>query len=441
MKKKRIVSALMAVAMCISALPVTVYAKSDTTAEMPEFTQKFIEECLMNPDESEENRLVHNLFNGYYNRLFQTFENGENMVFLGSSNQYINGDYAQYFMEYPNENTTYPGYTTIPGHENIKCVQCIYSSGAIVYFYIENPYITEQEFKALSYNEKLMTTGKIFDETGEYIAEMHSSGLSMFPYFIGEDGKAYDRSGNEIDIFNGKIEFTYCNPNESYICDGKKIYKYSDVYDGDPDNALRVDFYKYLEDNNVKEVKHFYGNQNAYYTATIDDYTWRYAIEDLSAETFITDTDGNIIPNDPDFLRIIDVLNNNVHIYVYNKDNKYIFEDVTGNRIVFSSFYYDEDNLNDAYILIDFFNDKLIGEELNTDNVIETYIASENELKIYNNIDILTAETLTGDANEDSSVSLADAVLIMQALSNPDDFSLTEQGRLNADFNGDGTIT
>ncbi len=66
-------------------------------------------------------------------------------------------------------------------------------------------------------------------------------------------------------------------------------------------------------------------------------------------------------------------------------------------------------------------------------------------VKVYDTLpkdtDVLTTETLTGDANEDGSVSLADAVLIMQALSNPDDFSLTEQGRLNADFNGDGTIT
>ncbi len=46
-----------------------------------------------------------------------------------------------------------------------------------------------------------------------------------------------------------------------------------------------------------------------------------------------------------------------------------------------------------------------------------------------------------GDANEDGKVSLADAVLIMQALSNPDDYKLTAQGQLNADVVGNDGIT
>ncbi|MDE5861615.1 MAG: glycoside hydrolase, partial [Ruminococcus sp.] len=45
---------------------------------------------------------------------------------------------------------------------------------------------------------------------------------------------------------------------------------------------------------------------------------------------------------------------------------------------------------------------------------------------------------LLGDANEDGEVSLADAVFIMQVLSNPDDFQLTPQGMANADIYGDG---
>ena len=47
---------------------------------------------------------------------------------------------------------------------------------------------------------------------------------------------------------------------------------------------------------------------------------------------------------------------------------------------------------------------------------------------------------LLGDANEDDRVSLADAVLIMQSLANPDVFRLTPQGMVNADIynTGDG---
>ena len=48
--------------------------------------------------------------------------------------------------------------------------------------------------------------------------------------------------------------------------------------------------------------------------------------------------------------------------------------------------------------------------------------------------------TLWGDSNEDGKVSIADAVLIMQSLSNPNEYKLTEQGELNADVvdNGSG---
>ncbi|MCM1507747.1 MAG: hypothetical protein NC177_11530 [Ruminococcus flavefaciens] len=45
-----------------------------------------------------------------------------------------------------------------------------------------------------------------------------------------------------------------------------------------------------------------------------------------------------------------------------------------------------------------------------------------------------------GDANEDGKVTLADAVLVMQALSNPNAYKLTAQGMDNADVykRGDG---
>lgn len=49
-------------------------------------------------------------------------------------------------------------------------------------------------------------------------------------------------------------------------------------------------------------------------------------------------------------------------------------------------------------------------------------------------------ETIWGDSNEDGEVNVADAVFIMQALSNPNDYKFSEQGRLNADIadHGDG---
>ena len=43
-----------------------------------------------------------------------------------------------------------------------------------------------------------------------------------------------------------------------------------------------------------------------------------------------------------------------------------------------------------------------------------------------------------GDSNCDEQMDMADAVLIMQSLANPDKYQLTDQGKFNADLNGDG---
>ena len=53
-----------------------------------------------------------------------------------------------------------------------------------------------------------------------------------------------------------------------------------------------------------------------------------------------------------------------------------------------------------------------------------------------------TAEALKGDANGDNSVTIADAVAILQYLANSDEYPLSEQGAKNADvLNDDGVNT
>ena len=47
-------------------------------------------------------------------------------------------------------------------------------------------------------------------------------------------------------------------------------------------------------------------------------------------------------------------------------------------------------------------------------------------------------ERVYGDANVDGDVNMADSVLIMQSVSSPDSFSLTENGKKNADVTGGG---
>lgn len=52
-----------------------------------------------------------------------------------------------------------------------------------------------------------------------------------------------------------------------------------------------------------------------------------------------------------------------------------------------------------------------------------------------------TGEILYGDANCDKSVDVSDAVFIMQTLSNPNDYKLSEQGKKNADVVGGDGVT
>lgn len=54
----------------------------------------------------------------------------------------------------------------------------------------------------------------------------------------------------------------------------------------------------------------------------------------------------------------------------------------------------------------------------------------------FGGIDLMNA--VDGDSNCDEQMDMADAVLIMQSLANPDKYQLTAQGKFNADLNGDG---
>lgn len=80
-----------------------------------------------------------------------------------------------------------------------------------------------------------------------------------------------------------------------------------------------------------------------------------------------------------------------------------------------------------------------------------TYSAESKYVKLWLDFDNIAEceeeqEIVKGDANCDGNVNMADAVLIMQSLANPDKYGvkgtdethITEQGMLNADMNGDG---
>ena len=58
------------------------------------------------------------------------------------------------------------------------------------------------------------------------------------------------------------------------------------------------------------------------------------------------------------------------------------------------------------------------------------YSTNGNEIDLFNSVQ--------GDANCDDETSMADAVLIMQSLANPDKYNVTAQGKYNADTDDDG---
>ncbi|MDE5556282.1 MAG: hypothetical protein K2J32_01130, partial [Ruminococcus sp.] len=199
--KKRIISALVAVAMCVSALPMAVCAENNTNAGHLEYTKKFCDECLLDPEENETNRLIYNYFKGFYDfNVAYDAKYGRSFhdEFLGVKKDEINNVYEIYYLDYSN--------STVPGHENIKCVQRIeWGNWVSEPSYIDNPYITEEEFEKLNYDDKYITAAKILDETGKRIATTPTTEAYKYPTYVGEDGKGYNRNGEEIDIVNGEI--------------------------------------------------------------------------------------------------------------------------------------------------------------------------------------------------------------------------------------------
>ena len=188
---KKFISALMAMAMCISAVPMAVCAENNTNSGHLEFTQKLCDECLLDPEESEENRLIYNYVKAHissnYDEFLGVYKRGE-------------GSYASYSLGYVKNKST------VPGHEDIKCSQHIFTHPSIsAVFYSDNPHITEEEFNALSSEEKFITSAKIFDETGENISSCVYPAIYIFPIHVGEDGKGYSNGGKEMDIVDGKM--------------------------------------------------------------------------------------------------------------------------------------------------------------------------------------------------------------------------------------------
>ncbi len=73
---------------------------------------------------------------------------------------------------------------------------------------------------------------------------------------------------------------------------------------------------------------------------------------------------------------------------------------------------------------------------------IENGVVTGNAVVDGDTVTIITStiypEVAYGDANEDGEVNISDAVLIMQSIANPEEFSITETGKINGDVTGHG---
>ena len=77
-------------------------------------------------------------------------------------------------------------------------------------------------------------------------------------------------------------------------------------------------------------------------------------------------------------------------------------------------------------------------EENNINKSLFEVVPIINGQKTYWVYDTVNTGNIKGDANCDGKVDLADAIYIMQALANPNKYQISEQGRANADMDGDG---
>lgn len=60
---------------------------------------------------------------------------------------------------------------------------------------------------------------------------------------------------------------------------------------------------------------------------------------------------------------------------------------------------------------------------------------------ITSSVTVTTSDTVYGDANENGNVSISDAVLIMQSISNSSEYKLSKQGAKNADIIDNDSVT
>lgn len=268
-------------------------------------------------------------------------------------------------------------------------------------------------------------------ELGLYETEM-----SAVEYIIRRDGKPEDKyfdnayyegilSGSGEVRLGNTVDYMYC---KVYPVDDKMVVvdysSYSDilndycnrVYNGEivPDDAdgngvIDVDdalaSYVYFND-----YRHGITKEESY----LPEAAWDFFENEL-------DLDGNGICGEYADLDIYDI-----GVYAYF----YYIEKVTGERLISDSTQESSMTPLDEYI------SRLKAAKEGTDTVSADFITNED-------VSVLAsgASVLSGDANCDGKLNIADSVSVLQYISNSEKYSMTALGKINADIDGERGLT
>lgn len=166
--------------------------------------------------------------------------------------------------------------------------------------------------------------------------------------------------------------------------------------------------------DNAHELYDFLNKNSTINSFNFTEYAATPGITDFGLTTYFDYSETGVYDKIEQY---ISEKNLNWHIRQKQGDEKKIFKVLPDNELSLKEYY---------NIAEQIYND--LGISANMLIPSTATLDQEFTIDMHNNID--------GDANDDGELSLADAVSIMQTIGNPDEYTLTPQGKFNADIAG-----
>ena len=165
--------------------------------------------------------------------------------------------------------------------------------------------------------------------------------------------------------------------------------------------------------NDARKLYDFLNKNSTINSFNFTEYAATPGITDFGLTTYFDHSETGVYDKIEQYIS-----ENNLNWHIRQKYKKQEFKILPDNELSLKEYYNIAEQI---YNDLGFSANLLIPATANLDQ--------EFTIDMHNNID--------GDANNDGELSLADAVSIMQAIGNPDEYALTPQGKFNADISGD----